>query len=113
MSSNQYGFTCTIEWKGRSYEAQIVYVGTDSSNYWTLDEVTVDWSSHRPEDLARYELDREPDSPQRIDVWDKWGGYLPGDPSDPSWNPPKPSDREVFEIISRGDAANIHHGWDT
>lgn len=117
MSSNQYGFECSFAWKGRIYEAQIVYVGTSEDDPGSDDAVQADWESSDPRDLARYELDHRDWGniwgARRIEVWSTWGGWLEDDPEDPSWSPPKPPEREVLEIIARGEATDIVHGWDT
>jgi len=120
MSSNMYGFECSIPWQGRTYDVQVVYVGTVEDIPDSLERATEDWESTDPADLAAYEIEHRdwtkpyPQGEVRITVWGVYGGWLPDDPaSDPSWNPPQPTEREVLEIIASQKATDIHHGWDT
>lgn len=120
MSSNAYGFTCTVPWKGRSYEVQVLYEGTHDDSWESLNLATADWETEDPAALAAHELEhRDWSKPSswacsRIDAGlTGVGGWLPDDPSDPLWNPPQPTEREILQIIAAGQATDIEHGWDT
>lgn len=118
MSSNQYGFSCVIDWNGRSYEVQIVYRGTEDDDPESLEYATRDWESQDPVALAQYELEHRDwvqkySADVRIGVWSISGGWLETDPHLSTWLPPTPSELEILEIISAGRARDIDHGWDT
>ena len=121
MSSNQYGFTCDIEWMGRRYSTQIVYAGTHDDSEESLNWATRNWEGGEftdPVELAKYELanrdwDKKYASDKRIGLCRCYGGWLSDDPRDVSWRPPEPSEREVLEIIAAGKAEDIEYGWDT
>lgn len=81
---------------------------------------TADWESEDPVALAAHELKHRDwvanpltTVESRISVIQCWGGWLACDPSDPTWNPPKPTEREILAAIAAGLATNIDHGWDT
>jgi len=119
MSSHQYGFTCTVPWQDRSYHVQVVYEGTHDDSEMSLLDSTADWPTTAAAHLAKHELEHrgdwtDPHATSRISVWGVYGGWLPDDPdSDPLWDPPQPSEREVLVIIARGEATDVVHGWDT
>lgn len=119
MSSNQYGFTCWINWSGRSYEVEVVYEDTHDDSEASLLAATATWESEVPADLAAYELAHRDWSTPRLDgvriaLASCCGGWLATDSADdPTWSPPQPTEREVFEIIAAGNAQKVKHGWDT
>lgn len=118
MSSHMYGFTCTVEWEGRSCFCQITYAGTDEENPSSLDLITELWDFCEPMALAQYELDHrdwvtKPYQDCRIGVWDISVSYLPTDPNDPLWSPPVPTEKQVLNAIATGKAYDIEYGWDT
>jgi len=118
MSSNMYGFEATFMWEGRWCHAQFVYKGTYEDDPWSLDYATKDWESTRPVDLARYELehrdwDKKYHADVRIGIYNIFSSYLDGDPDDPCWSPPRPTEKETLQIIADGKAEEIREGWDT
>ena len=118
MSSNQYGFTCEVPWKGRAYSVQVVYQGTGDDSEESRMRATENWETEDPIELARYELEHRgdwenPHAVVRVSVWGCYGGWLAGDPSEPTWSPPTPSEREILQALARGQVTDIEHGWDT
>jgi len=118
MSSNMYGFTCDFTWEGRSGSCQIVYVGTGDDDPDTLDFATRDWETTEPAELARYELKHRDFSNKyysaiRIECWVCYMCWNEDDPSDISWKPPMPTEKQLLELIADEAVINIQHGWDT
>ena len=118
MSSDQYGFTCDIIWGRRTYSIQVVFLGTDESDPEGTGHIINGWGSIRPEDLAEYELNnrdwKDPYSYYtRISVWQCVGGWLQEDTTNPLWSPPQPTEREIMELLARGDYKSLNYGWDT
>lgn len=118
MSSNMYGFECEFWWEGRHCSAQIVYKGTENDEESSREQATRDWETEDPVLLAKYELEHRDWTKQwhadvRVGVHEVYPQWLDTDPSDPTWSPPKPTEREVLQIIADGAAFGIVHGWDT
>lgn len=119
MSSNMYGFTCSVQHGARVFDVQIVYKGTRDDCEESLNRATADWDDMDPRALAKFELEHRDWSKVfhgdvRIGVQDCWGGWLDTDPqNDPTWSPPRPTEREVVEAIASGHFDDVVHGWDT
>jgi len=118
MSSNMYGFEATFMWEDRWCEARFVYKGTFEDDPYSLDYVTEDWESTKPVDLARYELEhrdwnKKYHADVRIGAFDIFSFRNDDDPTDFSWRPPCPTEKEALQIIADGKAEEIREGWDT
>lgn len=117
MSSNMYGFTCTIPWRDRSCFVQVVFVGTSEDEPDSYNEVACEWGTTDPVELAVYELQHRDWNNKfdykRISVAECYASYLDTDPSNVDWSPPRPTEREIMELIAAGQAEDVDHGWDT
>ena len=121
MSSNMYGFTCTVPGIGdRTCFIQVCYIGTGYDDNDTLYRLS--WGDDKAEDLARYELDhrdwesKEFHTTVRIGVWGCYSNWIEEDETlaeDVNYTPPVPTEREILQMIANYQAWDIEYGWDT
>jgi hypothetical protein len=127
VSSNMYGFTCTmtctVDGSTRDYFVQIVYVGTEGDSEDSRERATANWESEDPVELAKYEIahrkwEKRWCGEARLIVQGVYAHWTEEDTAagrqhGPAWTPPVPPDRAVLDEIATGRARNVEHGWDT
>lgn len=123
MSSNSYGFETYITWNDRIYNIQIVLTNTGYDDSETLEYADskleeLGISTRDPVELATREIsDRDWSNKfnsEYIRVWGIYPRWKDEDPEDPLWNPPKPTERDVLELIAAGEfSRGFAWDWDT
>lgn len=123
MSSNCYGFENSITWNDRNYFIVVVlaWTGYDSEEMLSRADEKLEKANINPRDpieLARRELqDRDwtkAFDSRYISVWGCYPTWKDDDPSDPTWNPPQPTEKEILKIIAMGGLEEeVFWQWDT
>lgn len=116
MSSNSYGFECTIKINNREYFVLVIFAYThEDLNYDSLGAFESKHGTTDAIELAKLEIkNRQLNKHNQIlCVYNISGGWLKDDPNDITFNPPVPSDDLILKLIAENKAEDIVYDWDT